>query len=137
MASVSKTAMSRLRSTLVETHLKVQFSIVSSQLLLSEGTLVFVRHLGSKLRTCPFWMLLGLKYKSNLYFWTKLAFLCGGGGGVETMSVLTILPRAYKQSVTWGMLRLSKRSAVWKISSSGTPYFLIAAWNLKEQCYPI
>jgi len=34
---------------------------------------------------------------------------------------LTSLPRAYRQRVTWGMLRLSKRSAVWKISSCGTP----------------
>lgn len=30
------------------------------------------------------------------------------------------------------MLRRSNKSAVWKISSSGTPYFLIAAWNLKR-----
>jgi hypothetical protein len=30
------------------------------------------------------------------------------------------------------MLRRSNKSAVWKISSSGTPYFLIAAWNLQK-----
>ena len=34
------------------------------------------------------------------------------------------------QRVTWATFLRSKRSAVWKISSSGTPYFLIAAWNL-------
>ena len=43
---------------------------------------------------------------------------------------LTILARAKMQRVTWEMFLRSKRSAVWKISSSGTPYFLIAAWNL-------
>ena len=29
------------------------------------------------------------------------------------------------------MLRRSYKSAVWNISSSGTPYFFKAAWNLK------
>ena len=46
---------------------------------------------------------------------------------------LTILLRAKRHSVTWGILRRSYRSAVWKISSSGTPYFLTAAWNLHSQ----
>lgn len=41
-----------------------------------------------------------------------------------------ILPKEYKQRVTCGIFLLSNRSAVWKISSSGTPYFFIAAWNL-------
>lgn len=50
--------------------------------------------------------------------------------GNETFE-LTILARAKMQRVTWAMFLRSKRSAVWKISSSGTPYFLIAAWNLE------
>eukprot|EP00095_Tigriopus_kingsejongensis_P000566 maker-scaffold776_size99073-snap-gene-0.23 protein:Tk00566 transcript:maker-scaffold776_size99073-snap-gene-0.23-mRNA-1 annotation:"solute carrier family 41 member 2" len=36
-------------------------------------------------------------------------------------------------SVTWAMFRRSKRSAVWKISSSGTPYFFTATWNLQGE----
>lgn len=38
-------------------------------------------------------------------------------------------PNEYKHNVTCGMLRRSNKSAVWKISSSGTPYFLMAAWK--------
>lgn len=45
---------------------------------------------------------------------------------------LTILPKEYRHNVTCGIFLLSNKSAVWKISSSGTPYFLMAAWNLKQ-----
>lgn len=46
--------------------------------------------------------------------------------------VLTMRPREKIQRTTWGMFRRSKRSAVWKTSSWGTPYFLMASWNLQH-----
>ena len=68
---------------------------------------------------------------------SRLSGLGGGSrSGGEQMSQkrievqLTIRARAKMQRVTWATFLRSKRSAVWKISSSGTPYFLIAAWNL-------
>lgn len=45
------------------------------------------------------------------------------------IKMLTRRPKEYKQSVTCGMFRRSNRSAVWKISSSGTPYFFKPAWK--------
>ena len=46
-------------------------------------------------------------------------------------SFLMILPREKMQSDTCGMFLASKRSGVWKTSSSGTPYFLAA---FKKDC---
>lgn len=51
-------------------------------------------------------------------------------GPVNSGCFWVSLPKAYKQRVTCGTLRRSNKSAVWKISSSGTPYFLRKAWNL-------
>lgn len=48
---------------------------------------------------------------------------------LHSLQKLTRRAKAYKDNVTCGMLRRSNKSAVWKISSSGNPYFLIAAWK--------
>lgn len=53
-------------------------------------------------------------------------------GPVNSGCFWVILARENRHKVTWAMFLLSNKSAVWKISSSGTPYFLMAAWNLKR-----
>ena len=103
--------------------------------------------------TGPIWYSAGLPQRGNYPFslgprrpgkmarrddrGSRLSGLGGGSrSGGEQMSQkrievqLTIRARAKMQRVTWATFLRSKRSAVWKISSSGTPYFLIAAWNL-------
>lgn len=47
MTGVAKAAVPRLGCSLVEAHLQVQFTLMSAELLLSERTLVLLRHLGS------------------------------------------------------------------------------------------
>lgn len=56
---------------------------------------------------------------------------------IKIQLFFTILPNEYKHNVTCGIFRRSNKSAVWKISSSGTPYFLIAAWNLCKFLFSI
>lgn len=46
------------------------------------------------------------------------------------MADLTALPKAKMVDVTMAMSFFSARSMVWKMSDSGTPYFLQANWNL-------
>lgn len=126
MTRVSKSSMSRLRSSLVEAHLQIHLPFGGPQLVFGEGTFVLFGHLRSHARAGVFWVLLRLK--------TKIPWSCRKEKDQQSIvkSVLTILANEYKQRVTWTMLRRSNKSAVWKISSSGTPYFLIAAWNLSE-----
>lgn len=50
---------------------------------------------------------------------------------LDVGETLTVLPKAKMVAVTAAMSFLSERSVVWKISSSGTPYFLHASWNLQ------
>lgn len=124
MTRVSKASVSRLRSPLVEAHLQVHLPFGSPQLIFGEGALVLIGHLRSHARPGVFWMFLRLKTENirRIVERNKEQSI--------VKSVLTILASEYKQRVTCTMLRRSNKSAVWKISSSGTPYFLIAAWNL-------
>lgn len=61
MAGVSEATDAGLGSSLVEAHLKVEFSVVGPELLLCEGTLVFVGHFRAKLGSSELWVLLRLK----------------------------------------------------------------------------
>lgn len=56
---VSEATVSRLRCTLVEAHLQVEFAFMSAQLFFSESALVLISHLGPKAGSSIFWMLLG------------------------------------------------------------------------------
>lgn len=51
--------------------------------------------------------------------------------GNKTKKLVKLTRRAneYKLNVTCGTFRFSNKSAVWKISSSGNPYFFAKAWN--------
>lgn len=48
---------------------------------------------------------------------------------LKNLVKLTRRANEYKLNVTCGTFRFSNKSAVWKISSSGNPYFFAKAWN--------
>lgn len=60
MAGVAEATVSRLGSTLVEAHLQVELTLVGAQLLLGEGALVLLGHLGSQSGARELGMLLRL-----------------------------------------------------------------------------
>lgn len=60
MARVAEATVSRLRGTLVEAHLQIELTLMGTQLLLGEGALVLVSHLGSQSGSSEFGMLLRL-----------------------------------------------------------------------------
>lgn len=59
VTSVAESSVAGLGSTLVEAHLEVQLTLVGPQLLLGEGPLVLIRHLGSQRRSGELRMFLG------------------------------------------------------------------------------
>lgn len=60
MTRVTEATVSRLRGTLVEAHLQVELTLVGTQLLLGEGALVLLGHLGSQSGASELGMLLRL-----------------------------------------------------------------------------
>lgn len=60
MARVAEATVSRLRGALVEAHLQIELTLMGTQLLLGEGALVLVGHLGSQSGSSEFGMLLRL-----------------------------------------------------------------------------
>ena len=80
----------------------------------------------------PIWPSRIFRVCSSLKFlWFSVAILGPSAGPLYSGCNWVTRARAKIHSVTWRMLRLSNRSAVWNISSSGTPYFRTAVWNLR------
>lgn len=68
MTSVSHSSMSSLRSTLVVAHLQIQFTFMSSQLLLGECSFILISHLWTKRRPGELRMLLCLLKTESQFF---------------------------------------------------------------------
>ncbi len=117
--------LSGLRGALVGAGLESDVGVAHApDLLLAEVALVLLGDLGADLRTVVLRVQLGLlaharERKKSSKVWRATT--------VIYRHLLTILPSALRQSVTCAMFLRSKRSAVWKISSSGTPYLRMAA----------
>lgn len=121
--------------TLVVAHLQVQLAFMSAQLLIGECSFILVCHFGSQTGSIVFWMLL------SLIFWKKKknknktknqskCVKCQEKRKIgNEFKMLTRRANEYNDNVTWGTFRRSNKSAVWKISSSGNPYFLTKAWK--------
>ena len=65
MASVSESSVARLGGTFVLSHLQSQVSLAGPQLLLGEGALVLIGHLGSQPGASVLGVQLGLKERGE------------------------------------------------------------------------
>lgn len=76
VARVAEAAVAGLGGALVEAHLQVQLALVRAQLLLGEGPLVLVRHLGAQRGAGVFRVFLGLKMRKFVRICFIHEFVC-------------------------------------------------------------